>query len=47
MILHEFSPRLSTSTGMFLIQQPTIATDMKIQEEVVETTSHLFFCPDK
>ena len=46
MIPPEFSPRLSTSTGMFPIQQSTIATDMKTQEEMVETPCHLLFCPD-
>jgi len=46
MIPHDFSPRFSTSTGMFLIQQPAITTDMKTQEEMVETPCHLFFYPD-
>jgi len=46
MIPHDFSPRFSTSTGMFLTQQPAITTDMKPQEEMVETSCHLSFHPD-
>jgi len=46
MIPHDFSPRSSTSTGIILIQQLTIAADMRTQEKVVETACHLFFHPD-
>jgi len=44
--IHLFPPRFSTSTGMFPIQWPTIATDMKPQEDLVKTTCDLFFCSD-
>ena len=45
MIPHIYFLLGSVSPQARFLQLPTIATDMESQEEVVETSCHLFFYP--